>query len=583
MRADSRLAVVRNLVERAGKLGQRESTPVILELDLTEGIVDAPPADPLSAALSYRRPRLQLVLEGLRWARSDPDVAAVLVKVGGRRLTLAAAQELRDAIADARRAGKLTVAWAETFGESGIAGNVPYVLATGCELIFLQPSGDVGLTGIGIEEPFVRDVLDKTGVDPQISQRHEYKTAANTLVERGYTEAHREMSQGLVDSLTRQLVAAVADGRGLSEQRVRELIARAPLLASEALDAGLVDGLAYRDEVYDEVRERVGAHARTQYVTRYHRSLGKGVTRWATSRRRSDTIALIHATGTIRLGRSAHNPLGASAGSETVGAAFRAAIKDERVKAIVFRVDSPGGSYVASDAIWRHVVLARRRGKPVVISMGRLAASGGYFVSMAADAIVAEPATLTGSIGVVGGKVVTAGLRDRIGIAQGSVTGGDRALMFSSSREFSDGEWERMHTMLDRVYDDFTAKVADGRGLQRDEVDAVARGRVWTGADAKDRGLVDELGGLEHAVELAKEHAGIAPGVEAELRSYPKLGPLERFRPAESSEDVAAAATRTTSPDGLQVAAWGRLAPVAAQLGLPAAGPLTLPGTWRIS
>lgn len=577
-----RLAVVRNLVGRAGGLRHRDGAPVILELDLTEGLVDAPPGDPVSAALSYRRPRLEEVLEGLRWARWDPDVAAVLVKVGGGRLTLAGAQEVRDALTETRRAGKLTVAWAETFGESGIAGNVPYVLATGCDRIYLQPSGDVGLTGIGIEEPFLRDVLDKVGVDPQLSQRHEYKTAANPLLERGYTAAHLEMSHGLVESLTQQVVAAVADGRGLSEQRVRELIARAPLLASEALDAGLVDGLAYRDEVFGEVRERVGRHARTQYVTRYHRSLSKGVTRWVASQRRSDTIALIHAAGTIRLGRSARSPLGSAAGSETIGAAFRAAVNDDRVKAIVFRVDSPGGSYVASDAIWRHVVLARRHGKPVVVSMGRLAASGGYFVSMAADAIVAQPATLTGSIGVLGGKVVAAGLWDRVGIAHGSVTAGDHALMFSSNRSFSDGEWERMHAMLDRIYDDFTAKVAEGRGLDRDDVDDVARGRVWTGADARDRGLVDEIGGLAHAIELAKNRAGIGPGVEVDLRSYPRLGPLDRLRRAESSEDLAAAATRTASADGLRLAAWGRLAPVAAQLGLPASGPLTLPGAWRI-
>ncbi len=570
------------LAGRVGKLTYRASTPLVLELDLTEGIVDAPPGDPVSAALSYRRPRLQYVVEGMRWARSDPDVAAVLVKVGGSRLTLAAAQEVRSALTELRRAGKLTVVWAETFGESGIAGNVPYILATGCDRIYLQPSGDVGLTGIGIEEPFARDVLDKAGVDPQISRRHEYKTAANTLVERGYTDAHREMSRRLVDSLTQQLVTAVVDGRGLTEEQVRDLIARAPLLASEALEAGLVDGLAYRDEVYDEVRGRVGKQARTQYVTRYHRSFSTGVARWVVNQRRSNTIALIHAVGTIRLGRSVRNLLGSAAGSDTVGAAFRAAINDDHVKAIVFRVDSPGGSYVASDAIWRHVVLARRHGKPVVVSMGRLAASGGYFVSMAADVIVAQPATLTGSIGVVGGKLVTAGLRDRIGIAHGSVTGGDHALMFSSNRSFSDGEWERMHAMLDRVYDDFTVKVADGRGLRRDEVDAVARGRVWTGADAKDRGLVDELGGLERAVERAKEQAGIGPGVEVALKTFPKLGPLERLRPAESSEDVTAAATRAASVDSLRQAAWGRLGPLAAELGLPAAGPLTLPGTWRI-
>jgi protease-4 len=509
-------------------------------------------------------------------------VAAVLVKVGGSMLTLARAQEVRDALVETRRFGKFTVAWAETFGESGVAGNVPYVLATACERVYLQPSGDVGLTGIGIEEPFVRGVLDKAGIVPQISQRHEYKSAANTLLERGYTDAHRQMSQGLVNSLTQQVVAAVAAGRGLTEQQVRELIDRAPLLAAEALDADLVDGLAYRDEVYDEVRNRVGEHARIQYLTRYHRDLARRITRWVAIRRRSDAIALIHAVGVIRLGRSVSNPLGSAAGAETIGAAFRAAVKDDRVKAIVFRVDSPGGSYVGSDAIWRHVVLARRRGKPVVVSMGRVAASGGYFVSMSADAIVAQPATITGSIGVLGGKVVTAELKGRLGVTSGSVAGGDHALMFSSNHPFRDGEWERMHAMLDRIYEDSTAKVAEGRGLDRSEVEDLARGRVWTGADAKDRGLVDELGGIERAIDLAKQQAGIAPDVEVDLKVLPRLGPLERLRRSESSEDATAAATRTVSAEGLRLAAWGQLAPLAATLGLPAAGPLILPGAWHV-
>lgn len=573
----------RRLVHRAGELTVRGNTPTVLELDLTEGLLEVPPSDPVSAMMSYRRPRLQDVLEGLRWARSDPNVAAVLVKAGGSKLTLAAAQEVREALAETRRTGKLTVAWAETFGESGVAGNVPYVVATACERIYLQPSGDLGLTGLGIEEPFFRDALDKAGVEPQLSQRQEYKTAANTFVERGYTDAHRQMSERLVESLTEQVVGAVAAGRGLTEQRVRELMDRAPLLATEALDAGLVDGLAYRDEVYDEVHGRVGDRARLQYVTRYHRNLSQGVSRWAASRRRPDAIALVHAVGTIRLGRSARSPFGAAAGSETIGAAFRAAIKDARVKAIVLRVDSPGGSYVASDAIWRHVLLARRRGKPVVVSMGRLAASGGYFVAMGADAIVAQPATLTGSIGVLGGKVVTAGLRGRLGVSQESVAGGEHALMYSANRPFSDGEWERMHAMLDRAYDDFTTKVAEGRSLDRSGVEDAARGRVWTGTDAKERGLVDELGGLERATELAKQHAGVAPDAEVAVKVLPRPRPLERLRPAESSEDVNAAAAHTTSPEGLRLAAWGRLAPLAAALGLPAAGPLTLPGTWHVS
>ncbi|WP_205740536.1 S49 family peptidase [Haloactinopolyspora alba] len=551
--------------------------PLVLELDVTEGLIEAPPADPLSAALSQRRPRLQDVLDGLRRASSDPQVTTLVLRVGGSRLTLTQAQELRNAISAFRAAGKRTVAWAESFGEFG-AGNVPYLLAVACEHVYLQPSGDVGLTGIGIEEHFLSDALTKAGVTPQLGRRHEYKTAANTYLERAYTDAHREMSERLVTALSRQLVDAVAAGRGLRPERVRELVDRAPLLASEALEAGLIDGLAYRDEVYARIRRDVGARARLQYVTRYRRTTAQNVSRQLGSARRTDVIALIHGAGIVRQGRGARHPLGSAMGSDTVSAAFRAALRDDRVRAIVFRVDSPGGSYVASDAIWRHVTLARRHGTPVVVSMGRLAASGGYFVSMGADTIVAQPGTLTGSIGVLGGKAVTAELKARIGLTHDAVADGSNALMFSTNRGYTDSQWERLHTSLDRIYADFTDKVAQGRGLDASQVDELARGRVWTGAEAYEHGLVDELGGLRRAVELAKQKAGLEPDVEVDLRPFPRTAPWERLRPPRSSEDVGA----VLPLDAVREAGWGNLAQAAASMGLPAAGPLTLPGAWRI-
>ena len=576
----------RTVAERIRETRERRTGPLVLELDVTEGVLEAPPTDPLSAALSYRKPRLQDVLDGLRRARSDPRVRGLVAKVGGSRLQLAHAQELHGAVRAFRDAGKLTVAWAETFGEFG-PGNVPYLLATAFERIYLQPSGDVGLTGVSLEEQFVRDALHKLGVKPQLGQRHEYKTAANTFLESGYTEAHREMSGRLVASLSEQIAAAVAAGRGLAAHEVRKLVDRGPLLGSEALDAGLVDALAYRDEVYDEVRRRAGRQVgdtrengvRMQYVTRYNRALVQGVTR-RIARRHEATIALIHGLGPIRLGRGGRNPVfGTSMGSETVSAAFRAAVKDERVKAIVFRVDSPGGSYVASDVIWRHVALARRAGKPVVVSMGRVAASGGYFVSMGADAIVAQPGTLTGSIGVLGGKAVTADLMGKLGVSQDAVTEGEHALMFSGSRGYTQSEWERVHSSLDRIYDDFTAKVAEGRRLGTEQVDRLARGRVWTGADAKESGLVDELGGIERAVAIAREKANLPLGAAADVRVFPRPTPLERLRPPDSSEDPAAAGTAL---EALRTEAWGPLAALAARFGLPAGGPLMLPGAWEI-
>jgi protease-4 len=247
-------------------------------------------------------------------------------------------------------------------------------------------------------------------------------------------------------------------------------------------------------------------------------------------------------------------------------------VRDDRVKAIVFRVNSPGGSAVASDAIWREVVLARRAGKPVIVSMGNLAASGGYYVSMAADTIVAQPGTLTGSIGVVVGKPIVNGLLDRLGIGIGSVEDGAHARMFSTTRDFTDSEWERINSSLDRIYDDFTAKVAEGRNMTREQVHELARGRVWTGADARLHGLVDELGGLDAALDAARRKAGLA--ADAPVRIFPRTSPIDRLRPPESSEDRTAA--------GARLDAWGPLAGLATRLGLPAAGPLTLPGSWDI-
>jgi protease-4 len=257
-------------------------------------------------------------------------------------------------------------------------------------------------------------------------------------------------------------------------------------------------------------------------------------------------------------------------GADTITAAFRAAVADKQVDAIVFRVDSPGGSAVASDAIWREVKQARTAGKPVVVSMGDVAGSGGYYVAMGADAIVAEPATITGSIGVLAGKLVVDGLFNRLGITYDSVALGNLARMFSARQSYSPAELEALGRWLDRIYETFVGKVAEGRGMTRDAVHAVAKGRIWTGADARDRGLVDELGGLDRAIELARQRAEIPAGAEVDVVSYPTVSPLARVRPPRSSESPGAA-------DAAMWTGWTSFAGLAARLGLPAAGPLTMP------
>jgi protease IV len=562
------------VVELFNEAREQRTAPIILELDLSDGVVEGVPGDPFAAFLARRKTHLRDVLDGIRRGARDPRVRALIVRVSGG-VGLAIAQELRDAVGAFRDAGKITVAWTESFGETG-RGTVPYYLAAAFERVYLQPTGYLGVTGVALEEPFFRDALDKLGIAPRFGKRYEYKTAANSFVERHYTPEHEEMSRRLVSSIGEQIVAGVAAGRGRTERQVRELIDRGPLLAAEALEAGLVDRLAYRDEVYADVRaevhEAAGHEPLLRYVGRYNRSHSLAQ---RLPRPKHDVVALIHGQGPIRLGRSGRAPVpgqGSAMGSDTIGAAFRAAVKDERVKAIVFRVNSPGGSAVASDAIWREVVLAHNAGKPVVVSMGNVAASGGYYVAMAADTIVAQPGTLTGSIGVVVGKPIVSELLDRLGIGMGSVEDGAHARMFSTTRDFTETEWERVNASLDQIYDDFTAKVAEGRGLTRERVDELARGRVWTGADAHANGLVDELGGLDRALDIARKKAGIA--ADAPVRPYPHLTPLERLKPAESSEDRTAA--------GARFDAWGPLTGAATRLGLPLGGPLLLPGDWEI-
>jgi protease IV len=581
------------------RMRQRRTGPLILELDLTDGITEGPPADPLTALLTMRRTRLQDLLDGLKRAAADDRVRVLVVKVGGAGIGLAKVQELRAAIGDFRQSGKLTVAWSESFGDF-VHGNVPYYLATGFDRIYLQPSGTLGLTGVAVEQVFLHGALEKLGIDFQTARRHEYKSAPDQLTESGFTGPAREAAARLAESVTEQLAGVIAAGRDLPVAQVTDLLARGPFLAQDALAEGLVDGLMYRDEVYDQVRKETGPDATLLYLQRYQRTqslsdlprrLGSSVQGMAPGQH-DRFVATIYAHGTIRHGRSGRGgPGGSGMGSDTVAAALRAAAADEGARAVVLRVNSPGGSYTASDVIWREVVKLRAAGKPVIVSMGDVAASGGYFISAPADVIVVQPGTITGSIGVFMGKPVLRELFERAGVTTDSITdtaGAARATMFSSSRPFSETEWARVNEWLDAVYADFTEKVASGRRLPAERVHELARGRVWTGADAIANGLADEAGGLREAVAIARKRAGLP--TDAPVRVYPRLGPLDQLRPAESSEarpaaraQLDAGALGAGALAALFADGWGPAWRFAAAAGLPPYGPLTLPGTWRIS
>jgi protease-4 len=564
------------ITARLARLRQHRTAPLILELDLTEGITETRPTDPVSALTARNRAALSDVLDGLRRAQDDDRVTVLVARLGGKPIGLAAVQELRRAIAAFADAGKTTIAWAESFGEFS-ASNVQYYLATAFEKIWLQPSGDLGLTGIAVERLFLRGVLDKVGADFQVAKRQEFKNAAEQLTETHFSEPARQATERMTASITEQLVQAIAERRGISRDKVGELIDAGPYLAARAQAEGLVDQLGYRDEVYAEARKQAGPDAVVLYLGRYHRAkvlaerARSAVTKMPGSQ--DPGVALIYATGAIRRGRSGRGPLtGSAMGSDTIASAIRAATKDEHVRAILLRVNSPGGSYVASDTIWREVVRARAAGLPVVVSMGDVAASGGYFISMAADQIVAQPGTITGSIGVLTGKPVLGRALSRAGITSDRIIQGAHAAMFSSLEPFSEGEWALVNDWLDHIYSDFTSKVASGRGMTAEQVHEVAKGRVWTGADALAHGLVDELGGIDRAAAIARRRAGLSP--TAPLRVFPRVRPIDRLRPPGSSESRGAAAAR------LLADSWGPAGHLAARLGLSTDGPLMLPGTW---
>ncbi|HXA71692.1 MAG TPA: signal peptide peptidase SppA [Stellaceae bacterium] len=500
--------------------GSPASTPVaegtVLSLNLTEGLSDTAPREGLSALLGESKATLRDVLDAIERAGNDPRVKGVFARVGGDDIPTAQAQELRDAIAALRAKGKFAIAYADTLGEFG-AGTHAYYLAAGFDEIWLQPQGVVGLSGLRAEVPFFRGLLDKLAIAPSFDHREEYKTAMNSITEQQMTPPHREETESILQSVYGEIVRGVAKDRKLEEAQLRSLVDRGMLLPDEAISAHLIDHTGYRDEAEKAAKTRAGKGAALVTALNYLDRAGR-------PHEKGPTIALIYGTGLIQRGSSTTNPFSASGlmGADTVSRAFDKAAGDGEVKAILFRVDSPGGSAVASETIWRAVLRAHQSGKPVIVSMGAVAGSGGYYIAAPADKIVAEPATLTGSIGVLAGKFVLSGLFEKLGIGWGAVQEGASADMFSTLKDFSPPEKQRFEEFLDAAYGTFKDRVAQGRKLSADAVETVAKGRVWTGEDAKARGLVDELGGFSTALRVAKQAAKIADDQDVSLKLYPR-------------------------------------------------------------
>ncbi len=496
----------------------------VLTLDLAAGVVEMRPENPLTRASLGPVLVLREGLEALDAAGRDDRVKGLLVRVGRGDIGFHEVQELRAAVQRFREQGKFAFAFAETFGRAG-NGTLHYYLASAFDKVWLQPSGDVGVTGFSVESPFLREVLDDLGIEPRLDQREEYKGAMNTFTDSSLPDAQRRNLQRLVNSWLDQVSRGIAESRQMDSGAARGLIDRAPYLAKEALELGLVDELGYWDQAREAATAQAGADAEVLRLADYRNLL-------EAPEPEGPTIALIYGLGPVVLDRSQNDPVfgDLALGSDTVAKALSDAIEDEEVEAIVFRVDSPGGSYVASDVIWRQMQRARESEVPVIVSMGRVAASGGYFVAAPAQKIVAQPGTVTGSIGVVSGKLVLEGLWDKLGINWDGVRAGRNADIWSPNRDFTPQGWQRLQDALDQIYDDFTSKVAAGRGLTPEDTLKAAKGQVWTGEDAKELGLVDELGGLWRALVVAREAAGLDPDAEIRIKLLPeRRDPFQAF------------------------------------------------------
>ena len=485
-------------------------------------IEESPTRTGLTSVLTGRSKKLREVIAGIDLAAKDDRIKGLMLKLDASA-GMAQTQEIRAAIKRFRAAGKFVYAFADDYGESA-AGNGQYYLAAAADQVWVQPMGQAMLTDVMFEAPFLKDAFAKIDVEPEFSKRAEYKTAPETYTEKGFTAPAREMMESLANDLTLQMVTDIAASRGLTVEDVRALLARGPMTTDEAIQAKLIDHVGYADEVVAAAKKAAGSQVRTTALPDYYAQSGN-------EKRDNPNIALVYEVGEIgRVGGPidpSNKDRGLDQGNAVVQG-FAQAIANPSVKVIVFRVDSPGGSVTGSESVRRMVVRAKEAGKKIVVSMGSVAASGGYWISADADKIVAEPATLTGSIGVFSGKfVVGKGLAD-LGVTTDRTASGPFAGMDSPFTPFTPEQNQKINAGIDTIYDGFIGIVANGRKIPAGTVAGSAKGRVWSGQQAKQLGLVDSLGGLEDAIKVARDVAGIPADQPSVIRIYPEpLSPIE--------------------------------------------------------
>lgn len=478
----------------------------VLVLQLGGTLPDYVPEDPLANRLFGNDDQsLTSLLTQLRKAKIDKRISAILLEIDSTAAGWAKADELREAMMDFRSSNK------PIYGYMEFGGNKEYYIATACDRIYVAPAGELVINGLAAEATFYRGALDKLGVYMDFYQIGKYKNYPDQFTRKEMSEAQREVINALLDDRFDRFIDTIATARKRSAEDVRTLVDNAPLGAKQAQEAGLIDAAKYRSEVESELKLRLG-YKEDDKLKRVRAAEYRGVSPESLGLNTGERIAVIYASGNIVSGRSSGGgPFGGdqTVGSDTVVKAVNDARDDKAVRAIVLRVDSPGGSALASDVIWGAVEAAKQK-KPVVVSMSDLAASGGYYIATNANRILAQPSTITGSIGVFGGKPVLKGFYDWIGVNSQYVLRGKNAGLLRETEPFTPSERIKFEETIRRIYyDDFLPKVAAGRKRDVEYVHSIAQGRVWTGAQAKERGLVDEFGGLDRAVEVAKQLANI--------------------------------------------------------------------------
>ncbi|MDX6382532.1 MAG: protease [Blastocatellia bacterium] len=487
----------------------------VLALKISGSMPDYVPDDPFRRLFGSPPQSLNSLMTQFRKAKTDKRISAIMLDIDMSEAGWAKSEEIRDAIADFRTSGKPVYAYMET----GL--NKDYYIATACDKIFVPPPGELFTIGLAADVMFFRGSLDKLGIYPDIYQIGKYKSAGDMFTQKEMTPAHREYVNALLDDLYGRYIGEIAKARSKTPDAMKAIIDNAPYTAAQAKDAGLIDGALYHDDVEKELKKRLG-YKDTDDLPITRAGDYRKITQESLGLNKGERIAIVYSSGDIVSGRSSFGGSGQETiGSESLVKTINEAANDKSVKAIVLRIDSPGGSGLASDIIWRAVEAAKEK-KPIVVSMSDVAASGGYYIACNANKIVAEPSTITGSIGVVGGKPVLKGFYDWIGVTNEYVLRGKNAGMFRETEKFSDSERQKFQEYLSTTYDDFISKVAKGRSKDKAFIDTIGQGRVWTGSQGKERGLVDEYGGLDKAIEIAKQLANIPAGQGIQRVILPK-------------------------------------------------------------